>query len=222
MKTIKAIIFDLDNTVLDRRTTFRRFASEFVQTYFSHLDDTQALVDRLIELDEDGYKDKRELFTELFNELPWPHKPSLDELMKFYEKEYVRNAVLMDGARDVLRSLQGKYKIGMITNGRTLIQYGKIDQLGIRDDFDTILVSEEAGVKKPDPRIFAIACERLEVRPEECIFVGDHPVNDIEGAHQTGMSTIWLQVNQPWKEGLQAKPLAVIREFRELASIFNT
>jgi putative hydrolase of the HAD superfamily len=210
MNNIKAIIFDLDNTILDRTNTFRSFTNSFLRSYFDHIEMTQELFDRIIYLDQDGYKDKQELFSELLEELPWKMKPLKTELLDFYSTEYVKNAVLMDHAREVLQHARKNYKTGLITNGKTLIQYGKIDQLGIRNEFDLIIVSEEAGIKKPDPRIFEMATKQLGLRPNECIYIGDHPVNDIEGAAIIGMETIWMKANQPWNDRIKAKPLLQI------------
>lgn len=216
MNHIQAVIFDLDNTILDRSRTFRSFAEQFIIKYFGHLDSTDEILDRIIYLDQDGYKDKSELFDELLDELPWNVMPQKDELMEFYRMEYVKSAVIMNGARDIIIYLRKKYKTGLITNGRTEIQYGKIDQLGIRNEFDLIIVSEEAGMKKPDPKIFTMALDYFELKPEQCIYIGDHPVNDIEGAANVGMETIWMKVNQPWRDGLAAKPLFVIHQLDEL------
>lgn len=219
MNNIKAIIFDLDNTVLDRTSTFSQFTNLFLNTYFNHLESTQEVFDRIIFLDQDGYKDKNELFSELIEELPWKAMPQHHELLEFYKTEYVKSAVLMNEAREVITYLRKKYKTGLITNGKTSIQYGKMDTLGIRDHFDLIIVSEEAGVKKPDPRIFELALDGLHLRPEECIYIGDHPVNDIEGAAKIGMETIWIKVNQPWKDELMARPLYSIEELNELLEL---
>jgi putative hydrolase of the HAD superfamily len=216
MNHIKAIIFDLDNTLLDRTLTFRSFTSSLISHYFSHLDVTQPLLELIIELDQDGYKDKEELFTQLLGLPYWQEKPQLSELMAFYNREYVISAVLMDDAREVVQYARTKYKVGVITNGKTPIQYGKMDQLGIRNDFDLIIVSEEAGVKKPDRRIFEMAFEKLDLKPEQCIYIGDHPINDIEGAARAGMNTIWMKVNQPWKDGVKAHPLHQIEKLRSL------
>jgi putative hydrolase of the HAD superfamily len=219
MTKIKAILFDLDNTILDRTSTFSGFTHAFIKTYFEHIEESQEIFDRIMFLDQDGYKDKGELFAELIEELPWRATPLKAELLDFYSHEYVRNAVLMDRARDVINHTRKKYRTGLITNGRTSIQYGKIDQLEIRDEFDLIIVSEEAGIKKPDPRIFEMALERLQLKPEECIYVGDHPVNDIAGAAKIGMGTIWMKVNQPWRDEIEAKPLHSIDRLSELLEL---
>lgn len=216
MDPIKAVIFDLDNTILDRTSTFKAFTNHFLQTYFKEHRSTQEMFERIIALDQDGYKDKTELFSELIDELPWNTKPSLADLLEYYKNQYVKCAVFMEHAQEVVLQLRKKYKIGLITNGRTAIQYGKIDQLGIRDYFDVIVVSEEAGLKKPDPGIFQIALNKLQLKAAECIFVGDHPVNDIQGAAKIGMQTIWMKVNQPWNEEAAAKPLYSITKLSDL------
>ncbi len=219
MNNIKAVIFDLDNTILDRTSTFSNFTNSLLKTYFDHLDSTKELFDRIIYLDQDGYKDKSELFSELIEELPWKAKPQITELLDFYSMEYVKSAVLRKQAREVVIHSRKKYKTGLITNGKTSIQYGKIDQLGIRNDFDLIIVSEEVGIKKPDPRIFEMAINKLELRPEECIYIGDHPINDIDGAARIGMETVWIKVNQPWKDGLMAKPLYSLNQLSDLLEL---
>lgn len=216
MTEIRAVIFDLDNTLLDRSSTFKAFTISFLNHYFYQLESRQHLLERIIALDQDGYKDKRVLFQELIEELPWASKPDHTELIRYYNDHYVKNAILMEHALDVIRHIKSKYQTALITNGRNEIQYGKIDHLGIRDAFDFIIVSEEAGCKKPDRRIFEAALNALALQPAQCIYVGDHPVNDIEGACQAGLSAIWIQVNQPWREELKAKPLHTIKSLNEL------
>ncbi|MBY0202301.1 HAD family hydrolase [Paenibacillus cucumis (ex Kampfer et al. 2016)] len=219
MDRIKAVIFDLDNTILNRTRTFEGFTQSLINTYFGHMESTEHIKQRIIELDEDGYKEKPRLFDELLEELPWAEHPPHEELMAFYGREYVRNSVLMDEAREVVQHLKGRYLIGLITNGQTQIQYGKIDQLGIREDYDHIIVSEEAGVKKPDPRIFQLALDHFGIEPEQCLYIGDHPLNDIQGAAKAGMNTIWMKVNQPWPEKVETTPLHTIQQLRELKTL---
>lgn len=219
MRQLKAVIFDLDNTLLDRTKTFRHFASGWTERYFGHVADAANITERVIELDEDGYKDKRELFRELLDELPWSNRPELDDLMDDYARYYVSHACLMEHALEMVSELRSTYRIGLITNGRTAIQYGKIDRLGIRELFDFILVSEEAGVKKPHAAIFELALERLGVSADECVYIGDHPKNDIEGAGKAGMRTIWMEINQPWREDIAAQPDHRIKRLSELRGI---
>jgi putative hydrolase of the HAD superfamily len=215
---IKAVCFDLDNTLLDRKKTFQSFAEKLIQTYFfeASQQEQQEMMETMIEKDKDGYKEKTELFAELLEEWTWEHKPGLQELMDFYTLEYVHGAVMMEDALSILAYCRSKYKLALITNGRTSIQYGKIDKLDIRKSFDAILVSEEVKVKKPDPHIFRLAMERLNMKPEQCVFIGDHPKNDMEGAMQAGMYAIWLRVNQPWPDSVEVQPVAAVTGLKSL------
>ncbi|WP_168124029.1 HAD family hydrolase [Paenibacillus sp. HB172176] len=219
MNNIKAVIFDLDNTILDRTITFNKFAMTFAAKYFPHLNDRENIIRRIIELDEDGYKNRNKLFEELVEELPWNKKPKSFELLKYFDDHFVSNASIMEHAREVIQITREKYKIGIITNGRSKIQYGKIEQLGIRNLFDFIIVSEEAGFQKPNVRIFELAIEGLGMRPEECLYIGDHPINDIEGAGMAGMETIWIEVNHPWKTEITIKPKHKIKRLSDLVGI---
>lgn len=221
MQHIKAVLFDLDNTLLDRTHTFERFTRGLLDRYFGHMESTDEVFARIVELDEDGYKDKRALFDELIEELPWSVRPEPGELMAYYKVEYVRNAALKEHAQEIIAHVRTRFKTGLITNGRTEIQYGKIDRLGIRTGFDVILVSEEAGVKKPDARIFEMALDRLGLKPDQCVYIGDHPVNDIEAAAKLGMETVWVKANQPWREELTVRPNATIERLSELLDILQ-
>lgn len=72
------------------------------------------------------------------------------------------------------------------------------------------------GVKKHDRRIFELALDTFELNAEQCLYIGDHPLHDIEGPFTVGMETIWLRVNCPWREGLTARPRHVIDRLDEL------
>jgi len=80
---------------------------------------------------------------------------------------------------------------GVVTNGLTVKQAEKLVRLGLERAFspDAIFISEELGVAKPHPKIFSIACETLAIRPSEALYVGDHPANDVDPAHEAGLLT---------------------------------
>jgi len=81
--------------------------------------------------------------------------------------------------------------IGLISNWDKRLT-GLMDGMGIAPLLDTIVSSAEVGLHKPDPRIFELACERLDVRPEECAHVGDHHYADVLGARAVGMLPILI------------------------------
>ena len=86
--------------------------------------------------------------------------------------------------------------VGVITNGPSYLQNHKMDESGLREYCDIVVVSGDLGVHKPDKRIFELTAERLGLKCEECVYVGDHPINDIQGALSSGMSAI--RMNWGW------------------------
>jgi putative hydrolase of the HAD superfamily len=117
---------------------------------------------------------------------------SWEELLQDYMEEFKHHCVPSPNLITTLEKLQTlNLRLGMITNGRGKFQHDNIRALGIEKYFDTILISEWEGVKKPDPEIFKRALKRLTVSPHQSIFVGDHPENDVKAAQNVGMIGVW-------------------------------
>lgn len=108
-------------------------------------------------------------------------------------------------------------KLGIVTNGRNDFQLGNIQALGIRNFFSVILVSETEGVRKPDSEIFMRALRKLHVAPKECVFIGDHPSNDIQAAKNVGMKAVWKR-NPLW---LNCDADAVVDELSQVPEILQ-
>ncbi|WP_223067444.1 HAD family hydrolase [Paenibacillus caui] len=219
---LKGILFDLDNTLMDRDHTFRSFAEQLVREHLGHLSPEQQreTVLYMIESDADGYRPKDGFFQELLDRLPWRQPMDMDKLKAYYEANYMTHAQVMRHGVECLRHVRSLgLKTGLITNGVTRLQNGKIDLLGLRELFDAVVISEEAGIRKPDERIYKLALEKLGTAAEETIIVGDHPVNDIWGAARIGLKGIWLRRNHKWSDDLDGEPWAFIDELDEVADI---
>jgi putative hydrolase of the HAD superfamily len=222
MREIQALLFDLDNTLMDRDQTFRSFSTQFVQELLGHLDENEAarVVEDMIIRDADGYRDKDGFFAELSEVLPWQKALSAAEIRTYYDETYIHHGAIMKHAAQTLEYCRDRgYPLGLVTNGSREIQYGKIDLLGLRGYFRTIVISGEVGISKPDPQIYRLALERLGSAADQTLFIGDHPVNDIWGAARAGMDTIWLKRNHAWDESLNVQPIATIHELDELKGI---
>lgn len=102
----------------------------------------------------------------------------------------------LPGAVSLLDSLKGKAKLGIITNGFTALQQIRLERTGLRDYFDALVISEEVGVPKPDPRIFDYALE-LAGNPDRTrvLMVGDTAESDIRGGMNAGLATCWLNAH---------------------------
>jgi putative hydrolase of the HAD superfamily len=121
-------------------------------------------------------------------------------------------------ALQVLRELGRKFRLGLVTNGPSDLQYDKLDTSELRGCFGAVVVSREVGIAKPNPRIFAIALDRLGVTTSDAVFIGDNPKTDIAGAHAAGMKAIWLnRDNVP-----QPETIVPDRTIRSLAELEQT
>lgn len=114
--------------------------------------------------------------------------------------EYVRISPLLVNlfpfAIEILEYLSPKYTMHVITNGFAEVQTIKLRESDMRKYFNQIITSEEAGVKKPDPRIFELAFEKSGAKVEQSIMIGDDYEVDILGAMNMGMKQIFFDPYQ--------------------------
>lgn len=198
---IKAIIFDLDNTLVDRNSTLMKFADKFAYDYSALLKtlSKEDVIKQIRLSDRNGYRNKEELFMELLEILPWQIKPSITQLMEYWKIEFTNCSVPMNGLENVLMALKEKgLKLGLITNGSVATQSKKMKKLNIEHYFDSIIISEAVKIKKPDSQIFQLSLVELNVSAKEAIFVGDNPLIDIVGASNAGLNAIWLKGEEDW------------------------
>jgi putative hydrolase of the HAD superfamily len=116
---------------------------------------------------------------------------SADSLFATYMNAYQAAWRLFDDVPSCLAALRG-HRLGVITNGRSAEQRKKLEVLRIEHLFSHVAVSEDAGVAKPDPKIFLGACAALGVGPDSVVYVGDNRDIDYLAALSAGMSAVWL------------------------------
>lgn len=131
---------------------------------------------------------------------------------------------LFDDALPCLEWLRAAgLRLAVITNAPSAYQRKKIASVGLTDLFDTLVISGECGVAKPDSRIFDIACEQLDLPPEEVVHVGDKLDTDALGAARAGMHGVWLNrhgAERAEDEGIPVSDgVPVITGLHELAEL---
>ena len=215
---IKSVLFDLDGTLLDRDTSIKQFIwaqYDRLIDRLSHIPKSDYTT-RFIELDCHGHVWKDKVYQTLVEKFEISGI-SWEELLDDYETQFQFHCVPFPGLIEMLTTLkQQGYLLGIITNGRGKFQDRAISGLGIRDYFDTILISEIEQVRKPQPEIFHRAIDRLGVLAQASVFVGDNPEADILGAKNAKMRTIWTR-NSHWLEPKEAD--ATIDELCEIPAI---
>ena len=148
--------------------------------------------ERFHALDREGYGSKEILFSSL--KVEFALEQVLQNLLEAFWDHMARTPHPFPDALETLKTLKARgYALGIVTNRHTSQQFAKIRSAALEPFFQTIVISETEGIKKPDPEIYARAAPRLKVPRAEVLFVGDHPENDILGAARAGLKPAWLR-----------------------------
>ena len=190
-----SIIFDLDETLVDRTETMRCFLVDQYSRLNKHIITTaEAYVTSVLHHQKNGYEDKHKAYQLACLDLMGSDKIA-EMLFLDFKNKYGFEAVLFEGVKNTLETLSQQYSLAVVTNGRARCQNAKIDFLGIRHFFRVIKISEDFGSKKPNLEIFKSCIEELGSNADSCICVGDNPDNDLKPAQALGMRVIWVRNN---------------------------
>ncbi|EEK76564.1 HAD family hydrolase [Bacillus cereus] len=190
---IHAVLFDLDGTLLDRRQSLERFIHDQYNRFSLHFMNIEQSEyrSRFLELDNNGYTWKDKVYATLIGEYNITTLTS-EQLLHDYITNFQHHCIPFPNMHELLQQLtQQNIKIGIITNGFTNFQMSNLRALNLHTYTNTILISEAEGMKKPHPDIFKRALQKLGVIAEECLYVGDHPENDVLGSEQVGIHGVW-------------------------------
>jgi len=207
------LLFDADGTLFD----FDRAEAQALELTLNQAGDQLSLAEldlyrqvfkringdlwRLFEdggISQDALKVTR--FAKLVDETGLSGDPQAMSAM--YLANLALNSDLLPGAEELLKALDGNYQMAMITNGLKSVQRPRFGRAAITAHFAAIIISEEVGVAKPDPRIFDAAFEAMgQPRREEVLIIGDSLTSDIAGGINYGIDTCWYNPNQRAKPG---------------------
>jgi putative hydrolase of the HAD superfamily len=215
---IRAVLFDLDDTLVDTTGTHPDRAERIAQFLTVHLPhfDPRSFVERALTKDQEtGW---RLGVAPLLAELGLQGTDLGTEALELWFFQGCTDLVRsFPGAQEAVYELQLNHALGVITNGRESRQRGKLEGLGFGRYFKVFVTSERAGAEKPAPEIFHYALGELGLAANEVAFVGDRLDTDVFGAKQAGMHTIWLDHQGRYPAGVGPDPDARIWDFTQLA-----
>lgn len=205
-KKIKAVIFDLDDTLYDYKS-LNELAEKEIQEHVKNMYNIDApdFNKKYYEAKEivksrlhgTGAEHNRLLYFQVFMELIG-RKPVSDalELYEIYWNTILDNIVLRDGVKDIFSFCHNNnISIGICSDLTAMIQHRKLKRLGIDSQVDYLVTSEEAGVEKPNPVIFATVLSKIGCDASECMFIGDSWNKDICGSKDMGMIPVWFNIS---------------------------
>lgn len=213
------VLFDLDETLVDfpvSRALEQTLQLHGIVASEERMQEYQALNHRLWGQYNSGEIDAEQLQQTRFS----PFAPAGVNPLAMNDTFLTRIIALsqpLEGVVDTLLSLKERVSMGIITNGFSLPQRGRLAKLGWYDWFEPLIISDEVRVTKPSAAIFEQSLALMgRPDPARVLMVGDNPKTDIAGAAAMGLATCWY--NPHGQEG-ECAPTHEIRHFSHLAEI---
>jgi len=155
--------------------------------------------------------------------------PRVKAALNVFFQDFIDTLELREGAKKLIKQAKAQYKVGLISNfTHAPVIYKSLKQLKINGFFNVVVVSEENGWRKPSNRIFQDALNRLKVQACEAVYIGDSPIEDIKGAKEAGLKTVFVPsqfntlkdlLDNQQKPDYTAKDLwAICQNFSEITS----
>lgn len=227
MKKYATLIFDADETLFDfkksERIAFDQTSDDFKlpSNYFSIY---TAINTSIWKEFEQGEITQKELKVERFKRLADATEISFnaEDFANRFMKHLANASYIYPESHQILTQLKKHYKIAILTNGLKGVQTKRIGASEIAHLFDALIISEEVGYAKPDPRIFKLTLERVNTSdPSSALIIGDSLTSDIQGGLNSGIDTCWYN---PEKKVNHASitPTYEIHQLSQLISLLNT
>jgi len=204
---VPLLLIDLDNTLIDRTGAFARWAREFTAVHGGSAAD----VDWLVEADRDGLETRARLaalIAQRFGLDADGEARVLADLGAGMVRQIIPDGEVASALR---RARSSGWVPFVVTNGTVAQQERKLRHTGLDQEVAGWVISEGAGVRKPDPEIFRLAAARAGLSLTGAWMIGDSAEADIAGARNAGLPCIWLHRGREW-------PLTEFRPDRTAAS----
>jgi len=220
---LRAILFDLDNTLLDFYTLkMSAIDAALVAMKNAGLNaDMQIVRANLNELFKMHGWEHQQIFQLLLEKINSSSPKVLAAAIVAYRKEKAKHVQTYPQVIPTLNELRKRgYKLGIVTDADSLQGWIRLTELGLENMFDTVVTRDSTGIRKPNALPFQKAIEELTVKPEETLHVGDWPARDIAGAKAMNMKTALAKYGMSEKlKDDSIIPDYILTKFEDLLSI---
>lgn len=194
MNQIKAVFFDIDNTLYDSTLQVEMVRRNAIRAMIeAGLDvEEEDALNALLDIVEKYGPNYEHHFDDLLKKFGKENNPRIIAagIVAYHTTKIAYLVPYPDTVHTLLLLRDRGYKLGVITEGRPVKQWEKLIRLGLQHFFHSVIISEEIQRQKPDAEMFRIAAKRIGVKPREAVMVGDRLDKDIQGANEAGMVTI--------------------------------
>lgn len=233
MQYPKAIIFDLDDTILDTTLSADRLWSKAAAAFSERAGLELSKLDEQMKLSRDWFWNDPErnkigrmdldlartwCVEHALEELGKPDNALADEIATWFTERRIPSMQPFDGAIQTLHTLKDAgVRLALASNGKGETQREKVELFNLEPLFDCIIIEGEFGIGKPDRRVFDYALQTLDAKPEETWMVGDNLNWEVATPQSLGIKGIWVD----WQdaglpEGCDIVPDRIIHSITEL------
>jgi HAD superfamily hydrolase (TIGR01549 family) len=122
-----------------------------------------------------------------------PDDPRVKAALNVFFQDFIDKLELREGAKKLVKQSKEQFKVALISNfTHAPVIYKSLRKMGISEFFNVIVVSEEVGWRKPSAKIFQTALNKLQIEPFDAVYIGDSPIEDIKGAKDAGLKTVFV------------------------------
>ncbi len=151
--------------------------------------------------------------------------PHIKAALNVFFKDFIDSLKLRAGAVKLFEQAAAHGKVALLSNFTYApVVYFSLDQLGVSKYFNAVVVSHENGWRKPSPHIFREVLDRLRVKADEAVYIGDSPVEDIKGARDVGIRAVFVRSQFYSLKDLAAcsqTPEFAVKNLREVSEMFD-
>ncbi|KAM9248416.1 N-acylneuraminate-9-phosphatase [Dugong dugon] len=237
LSRVRAVFFDLDNTLIDTAAASRSGMLEVIkllQSKYHYKEEAKSICNKVeVKLSTECFYPSNTCITDLRTSY-WEeaiqetkrgaaNRKLAEECYFLWKSTRLQHMTLAEDVKAMLTKLRKEVHLLLLTNGDRQTQREKIEACACQSFFDAIVVGGEQTEEKPSPSIFYYCCDLLGVQPGDCVMVGDTLETDIQGGLNAGLkATVWINKNRIVPQKSSPVPNYIISSVLDLPAVLQS